>query len=119
MNDLPKQMDIDNTIPQIDKQNPSTATAENNIQLNTISSRFSSLVYLRNDRPVLWSGSLSSEQNLEDLVVRITLSPEGFVQTKEIHVDRLEACHPFKFDGLQQDYDEDKLMHLKQDTQGV
>lgn len=87
------------------------------LELSIFCGRYSSLAYLKNGRPILWSLTLKASQTLRDLRIRASASPD-FVRPLEWEIARLEAGKPYELQGKCPAYDETRLLQLKDETAG-
>ena len=79
--------------------------------------RYSSLVYLRNSRPVLWDMELSAEQELHDIRIVVKHEPD-FAKDTEWHVGVLPAGKVYHRHGECPPFDDARLLALQDDVPG-
>ncbi|MBR5876106.1 MAG: DUF4011 domain-containing protein [Akkermansia sp.] len=79
--------------------------------------RYSSLVYLRNSRPVLWDMELSAAQELRDIRIVVKHEPD-FAEDTEWHVGVLPAGKVYHRHGECPQFDDARLSALQEDVPG-
>ena len=79
--------------------------------------RYSSLVYLRNSRPVLWDLELSAEQDLQDVRIIIQHEPD-YAAASEWHIGLLPAGKVYHRHGECPQFDDARLLALQEDVPG-
>ncbi len=77
--------------------------------------RYSSLVYLRNARPVLWDMELSADRDLHDIRIVVKHEPD-FAQDTEWHVGVLSAGMVYHRHGECPGFDDARLLALQDDV---
>ena len=89
-----------------------------NIRLDISTYRYSSIVYLRNDRPVLWNVEVQSEQELEHAKLRVRHEPAGFTTPQEWEIPYLAAGQLYSRSGECPVFDDTALLALQEDVPG-
>lgn len=97
------------------KNDSLNSTAE--IDLRISSYRYSSLVYLRNSRPVLWNLELSANCDLHSIRIVVSHTPD-FAQDIEWELGLLPAGKVYSRHGECPLFDESRLLALKEDVPG-
>ncbi|MBR2313832.1 MAG: DUF4011 domain-containing protein [Akkermansia sp.] len=88
------------------------------VSLSISTYRYSSIVYLRNDRPVLWHVEVKAEDALQGAKLRVRHEPEGFAEPQEWDVPYLAAGQLYTRHGECPVYHADALLALKEDVPG-
>lgn len=87
------------------------------VSLRISTYRYSSLVYLRNNRPVLWSLRVDAAADIEGAVVRIAVSPD-YGAEQRIPLPYLRAGDSYDWRGECPAFDEERLMQLREEEAG-
>ena len=87
------------------------------VALNISCHRYSSLIYLRNSRPVLWNLELRTEQELRHCKLVVSHSP-NFAHDIEIEVDYIAPGSLYQYRGVCPRYEDAPLLNLKEDVPG-
>ena len=82
------------------------------ITLTISTYRYSSIVYLRNNRPVLWNVEVQSNQELEHAKLRVRHEPEGFTTPQEWELPYLAAGQLYSRPGECPEFDDAALLKL-------
>ncbi len=88
------------------------------INLSISTYRYSSIVYLRNNRPVLWQVEVKTEEALQGAKLRIRHEPESFAEPQEWDVPYLSAGQLYSRHGECPVYNDTTLLELKEDVPG-
>lgn len=88
------------------------------ITLNISTYRYSSIVYLRNERPVLWNVELQAEQELEHVKLRVRHEPEGFAEPQEWDIPFLAERQLYSRAGECPAFNDAALLAQKEDVPG-
>lgn len=91
--------------------------ADSPVSLRLSTYRYSSLVYLRNNRPVLWNLRVEAAEALEGASVRIAVSPD-FAAEQRIPLPSLGAGESYDWRGECPRFDEERLMNLQDEVPG-
>lgn len=89
----------------------------NAVKLRISCYRYSSLVYLRNSRPVLWDLELSAEQELHDVRIEVKHEPD-FAKSTEWQIGLLPAGKVYHRHGECPEFDDARLLALQDDVPG-
>ena len=87
------------------------------VSLRISTYRYSSLVYLRNSRPVLWNLRVDAAADIEGASLRIAVSPD-FAAEQRIPLPMLRAGDRFDWRGECPRFDEERLMSLTEEEPG-
>lgn len=93
-----------------------SATASG-VQLRISCYRYSSLVYLRNMRPVLWDLEVTAAQELRDVRIIVQHEPD-FAKSTEWRIGALPAGKVYHRHGECPEFDDARLLALKEDVAG-
>ena len=88
------------------------------ITLTISTYRYSSIVYLRNNRPVLWNVEVQSDQELEHAKLRVRHEPEGFTTPQEWELPYLTAGQLYSRPGECPEFDDAALLALQENAPG-
>lgn len=88
------------------------------VNLSISTYRYSSIVYLRNNRCVLWQVEIKAEETLQGAKLRIRHEPEIFAEPQEWNVPYLTAGQLYTRHGECPVYNETALLELKEDVPG-
>ena len=88
------------------------------VSLSISTYRYSSIVYLRNDRPVLWHVEVKSEEVLQGIRLRVKHEPEQFARAQEWELPYLAAGQLYTRHGECPEFDDAALLALKEDVPG-
>ena len=91
--------------------------ATNRVKLKISCYRYSSLVYLRNSRPVLWDLELSSTQELRNVKISVQHHPD-YAAESEWKIGLLPAGKVYHCHGECPKFDEERLLSLKVEEPG-
>ena len=89
----------------------------NRVKLKISCYRYSSLVYLRNSRPVLWDLELSSTQELRNVKISVQHHPD-YAAESEWKIGLLPAGKVYHCHGECPKFDEERLLSLKVEEPG-
>ncbi len=95
-----------------------TMSSSSGVSLSISTYRYSSIVYLRNDRPVLWHVEVQSAEPLRSARLRVSLTPEHFTKVQEWDLPYLAAGQLYTCHGKCPDFDDAALLALTQDEPG-
>ena len=96
--------------------NPEPAS---DIDLHLTTLKYSSLVYLRNGRSVLWDGSILSPRTLENVRLCMEYTPD-YLEPQEIPLGRVAAGVPFRIGSLPlPNYNRERLMAVMEEEPGT
>ncbi len=93
-------------------------TTNSSVSLSISTYRYSSIVYLRNDRPVLWHVEVQSSEPLSGARLRITHTPEHLASTQEWELPYLAAGQLFTCHGKCPQFNDAALLALDEDVAG-
>lgn len=88
------------------------------IKLQISTYRYSSIVYLRNDRPVLWQVEVQSTEVLQGARLRVRHEPASFTKVQEWELPPLAAGQLYTRHGACPEFDDAALLALKDDKPG-
>ena len=91
--------------------------SESPVTLSISCHRYSSLIYLRNSRPVLWNLELRTEHELRRCKIVVTHSPD-FAHDVEIDLDYVAPGSLYQYRGVCPRFDDERLLNLKEDVPG-
>ncbi len=94
-----------------------TQTSTNKVKLKISCYRYSSLVYLRNSRPVLWDLELTASQELRNVKISVQHHPDYAAET-EWRIGLLPAGKVYHCHGECPKFDEERLLALKVEEPG-
>ncbi len=88
------------------------------VSLSISTYRYSSIVYLRNDRPVLWHVEIQSPEPLSGAKLRVTHTPEHLAKTQEWEIPYLAAGQLYTCHGKCPEFNDTALLALTEDAAG-
>ena len=88
------------------------------VSLSISTYRYSSIVYLRNDRPVLWHVEVQSTEALNGARLRVTHTPEHLARTQEWELPCLAAGQLYTCHGKCPGFNDAALLALNEDVAG-
>ena len=88
------------------------------ITLTISTYRYSSIVYLRNNRPVLWNVEVQSEQELEHSKLRVRHEPAGYTTPQEWELPYLAAGQLYSKAGECPEFDDAALLAQQENAPG-
>ncbi len=91
---------------------------QSDLELRIFCGRYSSLVFLRNGRPILWSFKLKAKRDMENLRVQVSATPD-FVKPLEWRINRLKAGQEYEQQGTCPEYDEARIGALTGEWPGI
>ncbi len=104
--------------PTAPSHNEAVSPEASGLELRVFCGRYSSLVFLRNGRPILWSFKLKAECDMADLRVQVSATPDNFVQPLEWRIERLRAGQEYEQQGRCPAFDDAVIAALKDETPG-
>ena len=96
---------------------PDSPEEKGAIRIDLVANKYSSLVYLKNGRSMLWSISLRSSIPLYACTLRITYTPE-YAKPQQLCLRPMEAGESVFLAGITPEYDAEALAGLKDDEEG-
>ncbi len=93
-------------------------TTNPGISLSISTYRYSSIVYLRNDRPVLWHVEVQSTEPLSGARLRVTHTPEHLAKAQEWEIPYLAAGQLYTCHGKCPEFNDAALLALNEDVAG-
>ena len=93
-------------------------TTNSGVSLSISTYRYSSIVYLRNNRPVLWHVEVQSPEPLSGARLRITHTPEHLASTQEWELPYLAAGQLYTCHGKCPQFNDAALLALNEDIAG-
>ena len=88
------------------------------VSLSISTYRYSSIVYLRNDRPVLWHVEVKAAEALQGARLRVRHEPAHFARAQEWELPPLAAGQLYTRHGECPEFDDAALLALKDDVPG-
>lgn len=88
------------------------------VSLSISTYRYSSIVYLRNDRPVLWHVEVKAAEALQGTRLRVRHEPAHFARAQEWELPPLAAGQLYTRHGECPEFDDAALLALKDDVPG-